>query len=83
MKKSKTKKKEPQLKKKRETEGPRAAAVCGWIREGGLPRRNEALMDKDTEMFLMLCCVDHVYAHTVGIVWLCFCIDCCCVCIQW
>lgn len=51
MKKSRKEKKSARVKeKKRQTEGPRAAAVCGRIRvasgEGGLLRRNEALMDK-------------------------------------
>lgn len=46
----KSKKKKRHSKEKKEAEGLRAAAVCGRIRvvsrEGGLLRRNQALMDK-------------------------------------
>lgn len=45
----KSKKRATVKKKRNETEGPRAAAACGRIRvnrEGGMLRRNEALMDK-------------------------------------
>lgn len=68
--------------KRNETEGPRAAAACGRIRvnrEGGMLRRNEALMDKGD---WNVCCTDHVCVHIVLKQWLSICMSsiCSCVC---